>query len=266
MRDPIPAPVHAADGRLLDTIEIRALHVNCIVGVYPGERRVPQPLEVDLALHLDTRRAGQGGSLRDTVDYARLSGELRFLLESCQFLLLETAADALCRYVLAPPTRDVERAPIEAVSLRLTKPHALDEAVPSLTVRRTAAEVSLPVEDKPFGQVDVVHQSASCGVYRLRVAPGRSIATHVHQVMDEAEMVLGSELLLQGKRVAPGLAFRWARGVAHRYDNPSSIEQTILCVDRPRFLPEDEREVPAPPGGLQPVTGVSYYPPEATER
>lgn len=244
--------------RVLDIIRLENLLVDCIVGVYPSERLRPQPLRLDLALHLDTRAAATGAGLGSTIDYARLAGELRFLLESCQFLLLETAADALCRYLLAPPTDDGPRAQVEEVLLRLTKPAALGGiAVPSLEVRRTRAEVSYTVEKKPFGQVDVVFAAKGCGIYRLRVAPGRTIPTHLHRVMEEAELVIGAGLLVQGRPVLPGTAHRWPRGFAHRYDNPTDIEQTILCVDRPAFLPDDEIEVEA---DLTPLASTAYYP------
>jgi dihydroneopterin aldolase len=247
--------------RRLDVIRIDNLVVDCIVGVYPAERLAPQPLRLDVALHLDTRRAATGAGLGGTIDYARLAGELRFLLESCQFLLLETAAEALCRYMLAPATEDTPHATIEEVGLKLTKPIALGGTVqPSLEVHRVARETTYVVEDKPFGKVDIIHETKACGVYRLRVAPGRAIPTHEHRVMEEAELVLGGGLLLQGKPVEAGTAHRWPRSLRHRYDNPTSIEQTILCVDRPAFIPADEIEVEPPAGGLVVVEGESYYP------
>ena len=58
---------------------------------------------------------------------------------------------------------------------------------------------------------------------------------------------------------------RWPKQFPHRYDNPMPIEQSILCVDRPAFLPHDEVEVETPSEGLQPVAGKSYYPAGATE-
>ena len=77
--------------------------------------------------------------------------------------------------------------------------------------------------------------------------------------MEEHELVVGSGLLLQGKPVRPGLAFSWPRDLAHRYDNPTDVEQTILCVDRPAFIPTDEIEVPAPSTGFQLPRAVDHY-------
>jgi dihydroneopterin aldolase len=254
-----------AQGRPLDVIELRQLPVNCIVGVYPAERGTPQPLELDVALYLDTRKAAAAGSLRDTVDYARLSGELRFLLESADFRMLETAAEALCRYILAPPTDDSARAPVRAVTLRLSKPEALGRAgLASLQVHRAADEYRFEVEEKPFGRVDIVFQDEHVGIYRLRVAPGRTIPTHEHRVMSESELVLGHGLLLQGRPVLAGTGFRWPKRFPHRYDNPRQIEQTVLCVDRPAFIPHDEVEVPEPTDGLAPIEGRAYYPTAAS--
>lgn len=248
----------------LDVIEIHGLRADCIVGVYPAERMAAQPLVVDLSLAFDTRRAGREGNLEASIDYARLAGEVRFLLAASHFRLLESAAEALSRYVLAPPTQDAPRAQVTEATVRLTKPNALPgEAVPSIRIHRTAAETKIEVEKNDFGEVDVIHETEGCGVYRLRVAPGRSIPTHVHRIMDEWELVIGAGLLLQGHPVAPGSAFQWPKAFPHRYDNPLGIEQTILCVDRPRFIPEDEVEVAVPTEELRRIEPTSYYSTEA---
>jgi dihydroneopterin aldolase len=264
MSEPLSLPVVTDEqGRPLDVIELRGLEVDCIVGVYRRERVVAQPLQLDVALFLDTRAAALGGRLARTVHYGRLEAELRFLLEACRFELLEAAAEAVCRYVLAPPTEDAPRAQVRAATVRITKPEALAKrATPSLRIHRGAEEMQYVVEDKPFGRVDIVHESEGYGIYRLRIKPGGTIPTHVHRVMEESELVLGSGLLLQGRPVARGMAFHWPRGFAHRYDNPSDCEQTVLCVDRPRFVPSDEVELETPSEGLAPAQGRSYYLPE----
>ncbi len=244
----------------MDRLSLTGLSVDCIVGVYPTERERPQPLMVDISLGLDTRPAAIDGRLRDTVDSARLWGEIRFLLTASRFALLESAAEAVARYVLLPPSADAPRGRVEEVTVRLAKPHALAGAgLPALEIQRKRSELTVEVEPKKWGAVDVVFVTSGCGVYRLRVAPGATIPTHVHREMDESELVLGAGLLLQGNRVQPGTAFRWPRGFAHRYDNPGPTEQSILCVDRPRFIPEDEVEVSGAPHPLGELEPTSYF-------
>lgn len=248
----------------LDKIELSNIPVRCIVGLYPSEALVPQLLEVSITLYLNTREAASDDEgLRNTVDYARLSGELRFLLEHSRFKLLETAAHALARYILAPPLPEIPRATVDAVAVSLRKPQALAGwGVPTLTVTRFAAEERYEVETQPFGEVDIIHEHPGCGIYRLRVAPGKSIPTHVHRHMHESELVLSPGLLLQNQPVLPGAAFVWPHDLPHRYDNPTTSWQTILCIDRPAFDPADEIQVPEPEGGLARVDGQSYYPRE----
>ena len=107
-----------------DWIRIRGLEVDCVVGVYPHERGTPQRLKLDAELCLDTETAGRSEHIRDSVDYAALSAQLAFLLRSCHFGLLETAAHALCRYLLAPPAVGERRAPLSRVRIVLEKPTA----------------------------------------------------------------------------------------------------------------------------------------------
>lgn len=250
-----------AAGRPLDVIAVTGMTVDCIVGVYGQERVTPQPLELQASLYLDTRPAASGAGLQGTVDYARLTGELRFLLESCRFRMLETAAEALIRYILAPPTEDSPRAQVQAATVRLAKPQAMEgEARASVQIHRRASELDYVVEQKGFGRVDIIHDGGSYGVYRLRVKPGGAIPTHVHKVMEEHELVLGNGLLLQRVPVRRGTSFHWPKDFPHRYDNPTGTEQTILCVDSPAFIPTDEIELQAELPALTGIPSRRYYP------
>ena len=244
-----------------DRIEIRDLEMECIVGVHPRERLMPQPLHLDVCLFLDTRAAGMSASLHDTVDYARLAGDLRFLLSSCRFYLLETAAEALCRFVLIPPLDGRPTAQVSAVRMTLRKPEALDGiATPSLTVFRRREDMTYSVEKSAFGEVDVILATRECGVYRLRIDPGRSIATHEHRLTDESEMVLDDGLILQGRSVRAGDAFHWPRRFPHRYDNPLSKPCAVLCVDRPSFNAGDEVPIDVPLTALTLPEPIRFYP------
>lgn len=239
--------------RRRDVVRIEKLAVDCVVGLYPHERHASQPLRVDLALYLDTEEAARRESVAHTADYAATASQVVFLLRSGRFRLLETAAHAIAKLVLAPPPPGETSARVEEVTVRLTKPGALKGfATPSLEIHRDTAWCELGVEEKPWGTVDVVHETRDAGIYRLNVAPGQGIPLHVHRVMRESEMVLTKGLLCQNEAVPPGTVHRWPRGAAHRYDNPTERWQSILCVDLPRFIPEDEVEVEGEPADVPP--------------
>ncbi len=235
----------------MDVLRIEELMVDCVVGVYPHERDASQPLRVDVEMRLETETSAVKESLRSTIDYAATTSQLVFLLRSCRFRLLETAGHALARYLLAPPAPDERRAQVDSVLVRLTKPGALGGlAVPSLEIERMAAWCNVEVESKPFGTVDVIYETKDAGIYRLNVAPGKSIPLHMHQQMRESEMVLGEGLMCQGQPCAPGTIHRWPTGAAHTYMNPTERHQAILCVDLPRFIPDDEIEVAGEPADV----------------
>jgi dihydroneopterin aldolase len=236
-----------------DWIRIERIEVDCVVGVYRRERHVAQPLRVDLALCLDTERAAVRERLGDTINYEALAAQLRFLLTSCRFRMLETAAHALLRFVLAPPAAGERRAQVQRARITLTKPEALHgDGVPSLEVERDASWVSLGLEHKPFGTVDVVHETRDAGIYRLNLSPGGEIPLHIHKRMRESEMVLSSGLWCQGRPVTRGTVHRWPLEAAHGYRNPTTRWQTILCVDAPRFLEDDEIPVGGAPAEVRP--------------
>jgi dihydroneopterin aldolase len=245
-----------------DVIALEGLVVDCVVGVYPHERNTLQPLKVDLYMEVGTRRAAEHERLRDTVDYAVVAAEVQFLLTTCRFGMLETAAHALSRLLLAAPALGQRRAPIEALRLRLTKPYALSgRATPYLEIHRDASDVSLEHEDTRWGRVDIVFETSEAGIYRLNVAPQSGIPLHTHRVMRESELVLSDGLHCQGKPVRPGSVFHWPHGAAHRYDNPTDRYQTILCVDAPSFSAEDEIEVEGEPTPIEPEQA---FPPGAS--
>lgn len=234
-----------------DLIRIQGLRVDCVVGLYPQERNVSQPLHVDVEVVLDTERAGDEERLRDTADYAAMASQVAFLLRSCRFRMLETAAGSIARLLLAPPSEGERRAQVAEVMVKLTKPGALRGlATPSLEIRRPASWCSLRHEKKPWGRVDIIAETREAGIYRLNVAPGEGIPLHIHRKMRESEMVLTRGLCCQLREMAPGTVHRWPRGAAHRYDNPTERWQSILCVDIPRFDPDDEIVVEGEPADV----------------
>jgi len=70
-------------------------------GYYDHEQRVPQPFEVDVELWLNLQPAGVDDDLTKTVDYARVYGVVRQVVESTSFRLLEALAEAISHELLA---------------------------------------------------------------------------------------------------------------------------------------------------------------------
>lgn len=143
-----------------DLLRVDDVEVSCVIGVYAEERTTPQPLRVSLALTLDASSAARSGRLHDTVDYARLFGQLRFVLQHGAFRLIETAAEALCAVVLhAAPA-------VDDVALTLAKPRALaGNGLPALrlTRRRHSSSADAPARlwSGPDASVDVVTLAAN---------------------------------------------------------------------------------------------------------
>lgn len=246
--------------RPLDRLSLRGMRFDCVVGLFDYERNKPQPVELDVTLHFDAREAARVGRLAHTVDYSRVLGELRFILVAGRFRLLESAAEAVAAWLLAPPSQDVPRPQVERVEVSLSKLVALSgAAIPTLEIQRERGDFQMVTETKSFGFVDVVFETKECGVYRERITPRTVLPTHVHQHLDESELVLGDGLLLQGQPVSAGMAHSWPRNFPHRYENVTDIEQSFLCIDRPAFIPTDEVEVDVPVEALERPEGMRFF-------
>lgn len=88
-----------------DVIELRGLRLAGVVGVLPHEQAQPQPLEVDLDLHLDLGPAGRSDSLGDTADYGALCDVAERVVTTTSYGLLEALAEHLAAAVLEADAR-----------------------------------------------------------------------------------------------------------------------------------------------------------------
>jgi len=224
-----------------DVIRIESLDVGCVIGLYAHERDIAQRIVLDVELAVDLDRAAKSGRLEDTIDYELVVAQLVFALKVSRFTLLESAGDTLCKLLLLPPVEGEGRCQVAAVTVQLKKRAALaNRATPVLRMTRRAEDYQFDTERKDFGAVDIVHESEQVGLYRLRISPGRSIPLHVHNQMQESELVLSRGLLCQGQPASRGSVRRWAYDVPHDYQNPSPLTQALLCADRPHFIDSDE--------------------------
>jgi FolB domain-containing protein len=215
-----------------DAIRIQSLEVDCIVGIYPGEIDTPQPLVVDLEMRLETTKAAARDQLCYSVNYSAVAAQVAFLLRNCRFRLLETAAHALCRFLLLPPALGENRPQVDRVRICLSKPGGLpSRAVPSLEIERDSAWVEIDRRKKACGFVDVVYEGRDVGVYRVDVAPLANLALPSSASGRAAEMALSSSLTCQNRRFRVGTARQRQSGATLNYSNPTDRYQTLLCVD-----------------------------------
>lgn len=77
----------------MDTVFIRELTIEAIIGIYDWERCVRQRIVLDLELACDIRRAATTESIDDTLDYHAISMRLDEFVRAQQFRLLETLAE-----------------------------------------------------------------------------------------------------------------------------------------------------------------------------
>ena len=98
-----------------DVIELRGLRLAGVVGVLPHEQTQPQPLEVDLDLHVDLAAAGHTDSLGDTADYGAMCDVAERVITGRSFALLEALAEQLAAELLAADGR------VEAVTVSVRK-------------------------------------------------------------------------------------------------------------------------------------------------
>jgi len=79
----------------MDSIRIRGLKVETVVGVHAWERKVPRPVVIDLELATDVARAAKHDALKDALDYAAVAQFVSEFVATSDFQLIETLAERL---------------------------------------------------------------------------------------------------------------------------------------------------------------------------
>jgi dihydroneopterin aldolase len=101
-----------------DSIFLRGLSVECIIGFIDWERRTPQTLLIDLEMPCDCERAAGSDQVADTLDYKQVAKRILAWVPSTQFNLVETLAHRLALLLLA-------EFPLEWVRISVNKPGAI---------------------------------------------------------------------------------------------------------------------------------------------
>jgi dihydroneopterin aldolase len=100
-----------------DRIELRGLVASGYCGALPEEQQRPQPLAVDIDLHLDLTAATRSDALDDTVDYGALCAMVERVIVTERFTLLERLAARVAEVSLSD-----NRASAVSVTVRKLRP------------------------------------------------------------------------------------------------------------------------------------------------
>ena len=86
--------------RALDIIFIEALRVETVIGVYDWERRIRQPVVIDLEMGTDIARAAASDDVADSLDYKSVSKRVQQFVTESSFFLVETLTERIAALIL----------------------------------------------------------------------------------------------------------------------------------------------------------------------
>ncbi len=101
----------------MDIIQLTGIRCYGFTGYLPEERVLGQWFEVDLRLTLDLATAGKSDRIEDTLDYRGIIADVKEIVSTAKFSLVEKLADTLVTAALKD-----ER--VQQVELKLHKPAA----------------------------------------------------------------------------------------------------------------------------------------------
>jgi dihydroneopterin aldolase len=140
-----------------------SIDLTCIVGLLAHERTTPQALRVGLVMETGLEVAGATGHLWHSLDYGAIDAQVRFLATEGRFVLLESLALTIARFLLLPPAEGEHRAAVAAVEVAIDKPDILPSSLPGVRLRRTSWNDDV-LADLP--EVSVLRRSLATGERR----------------------------------------------------------------------------------------------------
>lgn len=105
----------------MDSVYIRELRTDTVIGVYDWERDIRQTVVLDLELASDNRLAAGSDQIKDAVDYAAISTRVLAFIEASEYQLIETLAEQVAALVMREFC-------VPWLRLQLSKPGAVPQA------------------------------------------------------------------------------------------------------------------------------------------
>lgn len=84
----------------MDTVFIRDLTMDAVIGVFGWERQVQQKITINLEMATDIRPAAESDDLAHTLDYKAISQRIRAIVEDTQPQLVETLIELIASTIM----------------------------------------------------------------------------------------------------------------------------------------------------------------------
>ena len=84
----------------MDTVFIRDLSIDAVIGVFGWERQVEQKIMINLEMATDIAQAAQTDDLAHTLDYKAISQRIRVLVKDNQPQLVETLIELIASTIM----------------------------------------------------------------------------------------------------------------------------------------------------------------------
>jgi dihydroneopterin aldolase len=108
----------------MDRVFVQGILVDGRHGVEADERAAPQPFQVDVELLLDLGPAGRADDLELTADYAAVDRDVRRVVTTTSFQLIEALGEAIAEALLAGFAAEEAIVRITKPAVRLAGPFA----------------------------------------------------------------------------------------------------------------------------------------------
>ena len=102
----------------MDKVFIEALEIECVIGIYDWERKIRQPVVLDLEMAFDNTEPAARDDIALTLDYKAVSKRLIQFVSESEFGLVETLAERCAAIVR-------EEFGVRWLRLKLSKPGAV---------------------------------------------------------------------------------------------------------------------------------------------
>ena len=122
------------NNKLLDTVKIERLELDCIIGINPWERLTKQQITVDIELDTDLTAAGKSDSIEDTINYRTIAKTVTTEVEKSDYGLVESIGAKIADICL-------EDDRVFSVRVTVRKPGAVRKAsAVGIVIRRNRAD------------------------------------------------------------------------------------------------------------------------------